>query len=244
VAEVKNLTATTALTLATAWALAADANYTYRVKVWDSTDLPSAYSEPLVVIPSALVNPTITAPTPAQVIGGDTLTVTWTVAEQTAYRVQLYQDPGGVLRHNSGFIASTTTLSYVVPYTMADSGTWTVGLTTKNNEGLESNEIYQGFTTNFDEPATPTLAFTPSTSGGYIRVVITNPTPAGPQPAVLSQDLYRRPTVALLPEVRVAAGLASGATYDDWTAASGVAYQYRSLVRGVNGASTYSAWTS
>jgi hypothetical protein len=239
--EQKNLSATTQISLASGWAAPSDANYSYAVKVWDSTDLPSIYSPPIVFIPSTVFTPTYVAPAPAAVITGDTLTVTWTVGEQSAWRIHLYQ--GAVQVWASGFVSGTVT-TYEVPYALADGTAYTVGLTTKNHEGLDSAEIYQGFTTNFEEPAVPTFAFTPSTSGGYIRVVITNPTPAGPQPAVLSQDLYRRPTVAQTPEIRVAAGLASGATYDDWTAASGIDYQYRAHVRGVNGASVYSAWTA
>jgi hypothetical protein len=42
----------------------------------------------------------------------------------------------------------------------------------------------------------------------------------------------------------VSAGLASGASYNDWQVVSGVAYEYRSLVYGVNGTTTYSAWTA
>lgn len=241
VAEVKNLSATTSITLASGWSTHTDAAYTYRVKVWDSTDLPSAYSNGIVYIPSTLFNPTITAPAPAAVITGDTLTATWTVGEQSAYRVRLFKTPDTL--YDSGFLAGPD-LSHTLPVTLLDSSSYTLGLATKNNEGLETAEIYQGFTTNFDEPAVPTFAFTPTPASGYIRIVLTNPAPAGPQPAVLSQDLYRRPVVAQTPEIRVAAGLASGATYDDWTAVSGIAYEYRAHVRGVNGASAYSAWTA
>ena len=240
-AEVKNLSATTSLSLAAAWGAGSDANHTYAVKVWDSTDIASVYSDPVTVIPSVKVNPAVVTPTPAQVIPGDSLTVSWTAAEETAWRVILFKS--GVEVYSSGFVAGTA-LSLDLPIALEDAGTYTLGLTTKNNEGLASDEQYQGFTTDFAEPAVPTFAFTPTPASGYIRIVLTNPTPSGPQPAVLSQDLFRRPTVALLPEVRVASALANNGTYDDWQVASGIDYQYRVLVRGVNGASAYSAWTA
>lgn len=226
----------------TPWAAAADANHTYRVKTWDVTDLASPYSGPLAVIASEVVTPTIVTPTPAQVIAGDSVNVTWTVAEQTAYRVRLFAQPSGAVVHDSGFIGSAVTLAYAVPYTLTDSGSWTVGLTTKNNDGLASAEQYQGFTTDFVEPALPTLAFTPTPASGYIRVVITNPAPSGGQPIVLNQELWRRPVGDTSDGVRVALNLANNATYDDWRAVSGVAYEYRTRTRGVNGTSVYSTW--
>jgi hypothetical protein len=225
----------------TPWASPNDDNHTYYVKVWDSTDLPSIYSSGITFIPSELYPPTLVTPAAAAVVTGDALTATWTVGQQGSYRIRLWKS--GVLELDTGFVAGAV-LSYDVPVTLVDSSSYTIGITTRNSEGLQTLEDVHAFTTNFDEPATPALAFTPSTSGGYIRVVITNPTPAGPQPAVLSQDLFRRLVGDTSTGIRVAAGLASGATYDDWTAASGIAYEYRSLVRGVNGASQYSAWTA
>lgn len=224
------------------WGAPADPEHTYRVKTWDVTDLPSPYSAPLSVIPSEIVTPTIATPTPAQVIAGDSVNVTWTVAEQTAYRVRLFQQPSGLTVHDSGFIGSFFTTSYAVPYTLTDNGSWTIGLTTKNNEGLASAEQYQGFTTDFVEPALATLAFTPTPASGYIRVVITNPAPSGGQPIVLSQELWRRPVGDTTNGTRVAVNLANNATYDDWRAVGLVSYQYRTLTRGVNGTSVYSTW--
>lgn len=193
VAEVKNSSGTTALTLASSWGSGADANHSYAVKVWDVTDLPSAYSSALSIVPSVKVNPTITSPTAAQVIAGDRITVTWTVSEQTAYRVRLLDTTNGSLVvHDSGFIASLLTTSYDIPYTMRDANAWSVRVTTKNNEGLESTEVAIAFTTDFVEPAVPSLAYTPIPASGVIRVAITNPSPVGSEPALLSQDLYRR----------------------------------------------------
>jgi len=227
----------------TPWGAGTDSAHAYRVKVWDSTDIASGYSAALTVVPSAKANPTITAPTPAQVIAGDSLTVTWTVTEQTAWRVRLFAQPSGLVVHDSGWM-STALTSYVVPYSMADASSWTVGVTTKNLEGLSSNEIYQGFTTDFVEPALPTLAFTPTPASGYIRVVITNPAPSGGQPSVASQELWRRTIGDTSDGTRVATALVNNATYDDWRAVGLVAYEYRTRTRGVNGTSVYSTWQS
>ena len=242
-AEVKNLSSTTAVTLASSWAAASDANYTYRVKVWDNTDLPSVYSSSLIVVPSAKANPTITSPTPAQVIAGDTITVTWTVSEQTAYRVRLFDTTaGGNVVHDSTFVGGSS-LTYEIPYTLKDANSWTVGVTTRNNEGLESTEIYQGFTTDFVEPAVPTFTFTPTPASGYMRVVFNNPVPGGGQPAVLSQELWRRAVGDTGDGVRVGINISDDGTVDDWRIPSRTASEYRALVRGVNGASIWTSWT-
>jgi hypothetical protein len=103
VAEVQNSSSSTAVTLPAGWAAATDAVYTYKVKVWDSGSNASGYSAGVMVVPSTPVNPTLTAPTPSQVLGTGTVTPAWTAAEQTQYRITL--DKGGVL---ATFTATTS----------------------------------------------------------------------------------------------------------------------------------------
>jgi hypothetical protein len=90
---------------------------------------------------------------------------------------------------------------------------------------------------------TPTLVVSAQAALGAIRSVITNPAPSGGAPALASQDLWRRVVGDTTDGVRVATALTSGATYDDWTVTSGVAYEFRAQAIGVNGTSKYSAWT-
>jgi len=195
VAEVKNVSATTAITLPTSWGSASDAATTFKVKVWDSADVASSYSDGFVVIPSAKVNPTITAPTPAQVLTTAAVTATWTVSEQTAYRVTLATNPGGVVLYDSGWVASAA-LSLTVPLSLADLSGWTLSLQTRNLEGLPSNVVTVDFTVDYLEPPAATTVATPLTATGAISVAITNPAPTGGQPALASQDLYRRPVAS------------------------------------------------
>lgn len=240
--EVFNSTATTSVTLATSWGAGSDANYTFKVKTRDSTGLDSAYSAGLIVVPSAKVNPSITAPTAAQVITVDHVTVTWTVSEETAYRIVLKTNPGGAAMFDTTVVTSTATT--VVPaYTLANGSGWTIELTTFNNEGLASTVQTRNFSVSFITPMVPTLVASPLPTLGVIRVAITNPAPSGGAPAVSSQDLYRRKT-GTTTTVRVAAALASGATADDFRAVSGQPYEFQVLVTGVNGTSTTSAWTA
>lgn len=187
--EQKNTSATTSRTLASGWGAGTDANHTYRVKTWDSTDQASGYSEGFTVVPSVKVNPTITSPTEAGTITSNNLTLTWTVAEQTAYRVRL-QILSEVL-YDSGWITSTDTTT-TIPYGLTDGFNYSAFLTTRNLEGLQSNEVQRNFSVDFTEPAHASTVATPSTTNGRISVAITNPAPAGTQPTFVSQDLWRR----------------------------------------------------
>lgn len=247
--EQQNTSGTTALTLTSGqWPGAgggADANHVYKVKVWDQAANVSAYSAGLTVVPSVLVNPAITAPTVAQVIGTDHVTITWTATEQTAYRVQLAVQ-GGATVWDSGWVTDGAARSLLVPYVLANSTAWTLTLNTRNNEGLTSADQTRNFSVSYTPPATPTLVVTAMPASGFIRTAITNPTPGGGQPAVVDQALWRRPAgnADTTTWIRVAASLANNATYDDWQAVSGVSYEYQSVVRGVNGTSSSSAWTA
>lgn len=241
-AEVSNASATSSRTLLAGWGAGADAPHTYRVKVWDLTSNPSGYSDALVVIASTVVNPAITAPTPAQVLTGDSVTVTWTAAEQTAFRVTLSITSGAQL-NDSGWVAGTA-LTYTVPYTLVNGGAYTVTLETRNLKGLPSAAQTRNVTVNFLAPDTPTLVATPVPASGWITVAITNPAPTGGRPAVASNDIHRRPVGDTSGGVRVAAGIANGGSYNDWQAVSGISYEYRVLAKGTNGTSQFGAWTS
>jgi hypothetical protein len=136
VAEVQNTSTSDLLFVPAGWAAATDAVYTFKVKVWDSSGLPSVYSSGLMIVPSTPVNPAVTAPTANQVIGTGTLAVAWTTTEQTGYRIQL--DKSGVL----DTFARTTANGWGT----ADSGqTWTTtngvaaDYSTNSSVGVHSN---------------------------------------------------------------------------------------------------------
>jgi hypothetical protein len=242
--EVQNTSGSTLLTLATAWAAASDAAHTFKVKVWDSASVPSVYSAGLVVIPSTPVNPAITAPTVAQVLVNNSVTITWTAAEQTQFRVQL-QVAAGATVYDSGWVNDSVSRSFLVPYVLLNSTSWTLHLQTANNEGLASSDQTRAFSIAYITPMVATTVATPSTANGWISVAITNPTPSGGAPAVASQELWRRITGSGDPiGVRVAAGLSSGATYQDWQAVGGVAYDYRAVVLGINGTTSTGVFTA
>jgi hypothetical protein len=93
--ETWNSTSTTSVTLTpTQWVGgggAADATHVYRVATKDNGfgTLTSPYSAGLSIVPSARIDPTVTAPTVNQILNSGTVGVTWTVTEQSQWRVQL-----------------------------------------------------------------------------------------------------------------------------------------------------------
>ena len=193
--ETFNASGTTSVTLPSAWASGSDANHQFAVKTRDSGALDSPYSAALAIVPSVLVNPTITAPTVAQVITVNSLTVTWTVAEQTQFRVRLLTNPGNEVMFTSDWVTSTD-LTYTPPYGLENGTVWTLELRTKNNEGLASTPQVRAFSVAYTTPAAPTLVATGNTPAGGIAVAITNLTPTGGQPSVASQSISRRPITA------------------------------------------------
>lgn len=199
--EVQNATATTSVTLPATWGANADAPHTYKVRVWDAAGVAAlGYSDQWVVVPSALVNPTVSSPTAAQVINTDRVTVAWTVAEQTAFRVVLNTNPAGTAAvHDTGWVNEPSTVSYTVPVALGNGTAWTVSLSTKNNEGLPSTAVVRNFTVQYSAPPATISTLVASTSLGYIAVTSSTLAPVGAQPTVTSLDLYRRPvTVATL----------------------------------------------
>ncbi|MBM0275087.1 hypothetical protein [Micromonospora tarensis] len=182
-AEVKNAGATTARTLSSGWGLTSDAQHAYKVKVWDGSDTASLYSDAFVVIPSGKANPTITAPVTAQVVSQDRVTVTWTVAEQTAFRVRLVILAETVF--DSGWVTGTAT-TYTPDFALGDEFGYGVVLQTRNLKGLPSDTVQVNFNVDFVEPATATLAVTPLPAQGVIRVAVTH----SPQPGPLNANPY------------------------------------------------------
>lgn len=216
--EVFNTSATTAVTLAIAWGLDADANHQYAVKTRDTGGLDSGYSAQLTIIPSTKVNPSITTPTAAQVLTTNFVTMTWTVAAQKAYRVWLLTNPGLVQVYDSGWRVDPAALSFTVPYEMADSTGWQLWLQTTNAEGLPSTTQTRNFTIDYTEPPTPTIVATPVPASGWISVAITNPSPTGSQPVFVAQNLHRR--LATTPVLNSNPSMAGNTT--GWVAAGGV----------------------
>lgn len=191
--EVQNTSSTAGVTLASAWGVDADPNYTYKVKVWDSAGTASSgYSQALVLTPSTPVNPTVTAPTASQVFTADTLTASWTVAEQTGARVILATNPGGTVVYDSGSMIGYTDTSFEIPYQLPNNSGWTVSVITYNNEKLASVTQNVNFTVAYAPPPAVGSTLVASSTAGTITVTPVVLAAVGTQPVILQADLYRR----------------------------------------------------
>jgi hypothetical protein len=208
--ETQNASATSAVTLTTAQWLgaggAADPAHVYKVRTWDAGGLPSAaYSAGLSVIPSTRVDPTLTAPTAAQILNSGIVTATWTVTEQAAYRVTVTNVATGAVVHDSGFLTDPTPLapsilSYDVPTVLQDGFSGSLTLQTKNAEGLTSVTRTVAFSVDFVEPVAPIItALTAVPASGGINVTVTQAAATGTQPATVQMDLWRRKVVTVTP---------------------------------------------
>lgn len=242
VAEIKNLSATDLVTLPIGWGNDSDPNHIYYVKTWDAADTAGVYSGGLTITPSAKVNPVIDEPDPADVIGTSSLTVDWTVAAQSQYLLELLDNAGTTVLATTGWTANSGTRTAVVAYTLANSTSYKVRLTTKNLEGLTSNAVTHSFSVSYTPPATATLVVS-SASGIKNVVTITNPAPGGGQPAVTENRLHRRKVGAAGAGTRVAVGVANNGSYSDVYVGHLEQYEYRAEVIGANGTTSFSAWT-
>lgn len=200
--ETQNTSASTAVTLTTAQWLgaggASDPAHTYKVKTWNSSGLASAYSDPLGVVPSTRVDPTLTHPSSGENFTVNQPTVTWTVSEQSAYRVTITNTATSAVVLDSGWLtdpggASPSVLSYQVPITLANGFAGTATLQTKNVEGLASVVRSNTFTVNFVEPVNPIIStLTADPAAGGIDVTTTQAAATGTQPVTSQVDLWRR----------------------------------------------------
>jgi hypothetical protein len=189
--EVQNTSTTQGVTLATAWGVDGDSPHQYKVKVWDSAGVVApGYSQALTLYPSAVVNPAFTAPASGGTITTDTVTISWTAAEQTGARIVLVS--GGVTVYDSGAMIGYVSTSFVPPIKLPNGTTYTITLYTYNNDKLASTGQTRTFSVAYAPPVAPQSTFVGSPTLGTIAVTAVNLTAAGTQPSTLSQDLYRR----------------------------------------------------
>ena len=191
-----------------------------------------------VVAPPAA--PTVTEPDPAEVIATTTFLATWTHSTQDSYQVQVL-DPSSVVVYDSGHVLEADTREHSIPFPV-NGVSRTVRIRVMD-QGLWSAWTSVAVTVDWEEPATPTLVATPNNSTGSITVAINNPVPAGAQPAVSSNDLYRRVVGDTGDGERIATAIAEDGSFVDYRVASGWEYEYRARAIATTGTTADSAWT-
>lgn len=247
--ETQNVSATQSVSIPSGWGAGTDANHKYAVKTWDdgTGNLASAYSAERTVVPSAKVNPTITTPADGGTVVSASTSVTWTVAEQSAYLVQLL-NASDVEQYTTGWVFSSAT-TVPIPVELTNGATYKARVTTRNLEGLDSTADVNTFDVDYEPPPAPTVVL--SLIAGAIRLTVTNPAPTGLQPDFLHNDIYVRvASDSDIPDdyrgedgIRIATLLTEDIVFEDYAAASGVDYEYRIRAFGENQTYADSAWT-
>lgn len=160
--------------------IANGADYRWRVKTWDPSDVESPWSGYGTFTTSAGGTVTITDPAtddPLDVITDD-LPITWNVTGtvQAAYRVWLYR--GATLVSDTNWIASTATTATVAG--MLSDQEHEIRVRVRNALNVETNTASRFLTPSYSTPEPPVLALQANPDDGYVLVTIENPSPGAP----------------------------------------------------------------
>lgn len=203
------------------------------------------YGPPLAVIASVPVNPTITAP-PAGTFNSATVIVTWTVAEQTAFRARLLLTSDSSVQHDSGWVGDDDERDYEIPFLLVDGTNYTVQLQTQNQEGLASAVQTVLITASLTPPPLPTMVFTPIPSDGAITIDISNGTPGVGETDADRNSLWRRDDddPDLTEKLVSNQGIAVNGSFTDRSIASDRNYSYKTTAYTAENATRESAYQS
>jgi hypothetical protein len=137
--EYKNPSVVSESFLPAYWATASATVQQFSVKVWDSTNLASAYSTAVSVTPSVRHDPTMVEPTFGYSYPADSteILVDWTVTSQSQYRVIFRDSETNVDLHDTDWVTSTNT-SYVIPVSLVPEHRYAVLLQTIGATGSPS----------------------------------------------------------------------------------------------------------
>ena len=253
-AATKLTSATSAHTLAVAWAAATDADHYYAVKTWDAEDLgPSPWSAETRVQPDTPPTVTVTAPTNNATVVA-TVDVTWTATSQSAYQLraladdaQNQPDPDTVLL-TTGKVIDDAARTASLTFTENDIDAH-VELTVWSQKGLAAAEITRRVLVRFATPPTPTVTAAADTTEPAIKVDVSWTAPVGTEPAVTRVDIWRRQVGDTDDGIRVGTPTptstnATSVEWHDYSTASGVAYQYQAVLQGDNDTTSRSAWVT
>lgn len=222
-------------------------SYQWRVRTWDSFGATGSWSNFSTFQTSAGGNVTITSPAadnPAGLIT-DSVGITWSVSgtTQASYRMVVTRTDTSAVLADTGWVTSTAT-SYTVS-SMLSNVEYQVAVTVRNAALVSSGTALRKVTPSFSTPEVPTCTVTGVGDSGYIRIVVNNPTPTGSRPEALGNRIVRRRSDGSGSAIVVAAytEVAADGSFNDFTAASGEAYEYQVRAVAATGY-TDGAWTS
>lgn len=211
----------------------------WQVRTYDQENLVGPYSAQASFVAGDTPSmPVISYPEDGGTVPISRPTVQWSSSGQVGYQV-LLTTAGGETVWDSGDVTSENKAQTIG--TDLDNGTVRiVKVRIRSASGLWSSWDTAEFTVSYTPAAAPVLTAIPLGTQGKIRTAIVNPMPTPPEPAAVHNDLYRR-QIGTEVWVRLAAEMAPGVAFDDYTAASGVAYEYQVRALAENGTAIYSA---
>lgn len=227
-------------------------DWEWQARTYDSDDEVGAWSASgFFTAADPPTAPVWTDPADGATITTNTYTVDWTVTEQTAYQIRVVADDAGS--------PDTSTVYQTVS---GGGGPRSHALTFPTNEiwlhpqiRVQVNGLWSDWDSirnfiEFTPPATPILSVVAGaewSTVGAVTITVTNPTPEGDQPDVVSNDLWRRrinpdTAEAIGDEVELVAGITG--PFVDWKVASGHSYAYSAVANGDNGTTSQSDWSA
>lgn len=206
--------------------LSNDEEYRWRVRVWDSRDDVSPWSDFGTFQTSNTGAVTIIDPSvdndPAVLTANYTIEWEVTGTTQDQYEVVVTRVSDGSILVDTGLVSSTDT-TYTIENMLSDVQ-YLVEVTVYSS-GVASNTAERLITPDYNSPEIPVPTITTVTEGGYIQVTINNPEPQGDRPNPDYNEVYRRPADS--DEDFLLIGTSDPNTnFRDYTAASGVVYEY------------------
>lgn len=225
------VTSTTPSRTVTGGTLTNPGSWQWRVQTWDALNTQGVWS-PFSTFSTAaggtvtITSPAVDHPTPNDVSSWN---ITWAVtgATQDSYQVAVFNNATNAQLSTTGWVTSTATSATVSLPTDIE---WRVEVTIRQ-AGVSSNTGTRLITPSYGTPTAPTFVLTPYPDAGYINVLVTNPTPSGNRPEVVTNEVYRRPQGSGGAYTLAGTAVRSG-TFRDYGVASGVTYEY--FVRGVS----------
>lgn len=226
----KVLTSATNYTLA-ASALTNEVDWRWRVMTWDESDAASPWSEYdfFTTSASGVVNITTPATDNDPNIVTANFAVVWNVTGtiQAAYKVVVTRTDNSAVLVDTGWVTSTDTTYLIIG--MLGDVEYDVAVTVRNAALVESNTAHRLITPDYNAPEVPVVTFDVQDSLGYVGLNITNPTPVGDRPNPTTNQIQRREHNSSTPNAvfQVIGEAEPNGTFKDFTAASGVLYDYR-----------------
>lgn len=205
----------------------------WRVRTYDQAGLSSSYSAVEIFFagdkPSA---PTITNPADTSTVSVANPTVQWSSSGQVSYLLKVLDSASTEIYSFSG----STNKAHTVQYDLANQTDYRIELSITNADGLISDADSVAITVSYTPPAKAILTATSDADRALITLNVDNPMPAGTEPSVAYNNVYRRKKNS--DWIRIAKELPISTNFTDYTPASGQLYEYYVRAWGDNG--TYS----